>query len=52
MIGQKVLREYWDVYFANTSALVYVIDSADEKRLKESGSELAKLIKVYQQLLI
>eukprot|EP00178_Gracilaria_changii_P001598 TRINITY_DN1221_c0_g1_i1.p1 TRINITY_DN1221_c0_g1~~TRINITY_DN1221_c0_g1_i1.p1 ORF type:complete len:107 (-),score=7.60 TRINITY_DN1221_c0_g1_i1:241-561(-) len=32
--GQKALREYWGNYFTNTDALVYVIDSADTKRVK------------------
>lgn len=32
--GQKALREYWPNYFASTDALVYVIDSADTKRVK------------------
>jgi len=31
--GQKALREYWGNYFDNTDALVFVIDSSDEKRL-------------------
>ena len=42
--GQTVLREYWSNYFDNTSALIYVVDSADEKRLEESGVELKKLL--------
>ena len=42
--GQKALREYWGNYFANTDALVYVIDSADTKRVKEAGEELDKLL--------
>jgi ADP-ribosylation factor-like protein 3 len=44
--GQKALREYWGNYFANTDALVYVIDSADTKRVKEAGEELEKLLQV------
>lgn len=27
--GQKALREYWSNYFSNTSAIIYVVDSAD-----------------------
>ena len=27
--GQKTIRQYWKYYFENTSAIVYVIDSAD-----------------------
>ena len=42
--GQKALREYWSNYFANTDALVYVIDSADTKRVKEAGAELESLL--------
>jgi ADP-ribosylation factor-like protein 3 len=40
------LREYWGNYFTNTDALVYVIDSADTKRVKEAGEELEKLLHV------
>eukprot|EP01017_Pseudomicrothorax_dubius_P040432 TRINITY_DN6321_c0_g1_i2.p1 TRINITY_DN6321_c0_g1~~TRINITY_DN6321_c0_g1_i2.p1 ORF type:complete len:179 (+),score=57.00 TRINITY_DN6321_c0_g1_i2:168-704(+) len=42
--GQKSLRAYWSNYFEGTDALVYVIDSADRKRLAESGAELQKLL--------
>jgi GTPase SAR1 family protein len=48
--GQKALREYWGNYFANTDALVYVIDSADTKRVKEAGEELEKLLQVADDL--
>ncbi|EGR33158.1 hypothetical protein IMG5_060510 [Ichthyophthirius multifiliis] len=44
--GQKALRTYWQNYFENTDALVYVIDSSDSKRLNESGEELQKLLQV------
>ncbi|KRX10030.1 P-loop containing nucleoside triphosphate hydrolase [Pseudocohnilembus persalinus] len=42
--GQKALREYWSNYYENTDALVYVIDSADTKRMKEAGQELESLL--------
>lgn len=42
--GQKALRPYWANYFQGTDALVFVIDSADRKRLAESGSELQMLL--------
>jgi ADP-ribosylation factor-like protein 3 len=45
--GQESLREYWGNYFEGTDALVYVIDSADRKRLEESGKELQKLLTVF-----
>ena len=33
-------------YFDQTDALIYVIDSADRKRLEESHGELAQLLQV------
>mmetsp|Transcript_9973 Transcript_9973/g.16053 ORF Transcript_9973/g.16053 Transcript_9973/m.16053 type:complete len:182 (-) Transcript_9973:79-624(-) len=42
--GQKTIRPYWRNYFENTDCLVYVIDSADEKRVGEAGTELNKLL--------
>ena len=43
--GQKMLRKYWSNYFSKSNALIYVIDSADEDRLKEAGDELSLLMK-------
>mmetsp|Transcript_721 Transcript_721/g.848 ORF Transcript_721/g.848 Transcript_721/m.848 type:complete len:179 (-) Transcript_721:137-673(-) len=42
--GQKAIRPYWRNYFENTDALVYVVDSADRRRVEETGLELATLI--------
>lgn len=42
--GQKTIRPYWKNYYDNTDALVYVIDSADKRRLDEAGSELSSLL--------
>lgn len=42
--GQKSIRPYWQNYFDNTDALVYVIDSADQNRVEETGIELNELI--------
>merc|ERR1712137_1045485 len=42
--GQKAIRPYWRNYFDQTDALVYVIDSADKKRLEEGGAELDTLL--------
>ncbi|GAB5362701.1 hypothetical protein AAMO2058_000820500 [Amorphochlora amoebiformis] len=42
--GQKTIRPYWRNYFENTDCLVYVIDSADTKRVEEAGVELNKLL--------
>ena len=42
--GQKAIRPYWKNYYDNTDALVYVIDSADRRRIEETGLELQSLI--------
>ncbi len=38
--GQRKIRPYWRNYFENTDILIYVIDSADQKRFEETGMEL------------
>lgn len=48
--GQKSLRTYWNNYFEGTDGLVFVIDSADSKRLKESGLELQELLQVLRTI--
>lgn len=42
--GQKSIRPYWKNYYENTDALIYVIDSADQKRVEEAGAELNTLL--------
>jgi len=42
--GQKSIRPYWRNYFDNSDALIYVIDSADKKRLEEAGNEMGQLL--------
>ncbi len=42
--GQKAIRPYWRNYYEQTDAMVYVIDSADRKRVEETGLELANLL--------
>lgn len=42
--GQRKIRPYWRNYFENTDVLIYVIDSADRKRLEETGQELEELL--------
>ncbi len=42
--GQKAIRPYWRNYFESTDVLIYVIDSADARRLEETGMELALLL--------
>ena len=50
--GQKTLRPYWANYYEGSDALVYVIDSADRKRVQESGAELQKLLEVETNFVI
>ena len=42
--GQREIRPYWKNYYENTDALVYVVDSADDVRLKEATEELKSLL--------
>ena len=42
--GQKAIRPYWKQYYYSTDALIYVIDSADKKRVEETGEELSQLL--------
>ena len=42
--GQREIRPYWKNYYENTDGLVYVVDSADDVRLKESTDELISLL--------
>ncbi|KAH8830677.1 ADP-ribosylation factor family-domain-containing protein [Flagelloscypha sp. PMI_526] len=42
--GQSSIRPYWRCYFPNTSAIIYVIDSADTDRLTTSRTELLTML--------
>jgi ADP-ribosylation factor-like protein 3 len=42
--GQSSIRPYWRNYFEHTNALVYVVDSADRRRVAECSQELASLL--------
>lgn len=42
--GQKSIRPYWRNYYDQTDALIYVIDSADRRRMEEAGVELQQLL--------
>ena len=42
--GQREIRPYWKNYYENTDGLVYVVDSADDVRLKECTEELIALL--------
>lgn len=42
--GQKSLRSYWRNYFECTDGLIWVVDSADRRRLEDCKAELVKLL--------
>jgi len=42
--GQSSIRPYWRCYYANTQAIIYVIDSSDTERLPTSRSELLTML--------
>lgn len=42
--GQKSIRPYWRNYYDQTDALIYVVDSADDRRVEEAGIELDNLL--------
>ena len=44
MGGQDRIRQLWRHYYKNAQALIFVVDSADEERLKEAKAELHKLM--------
>lgn len=43
--GQTSIRPYWRCYYANTAAVVFVIDSTDIERLSTAATELATMLK-------
>ncbi|CAG9813560.1 unnamed protein product [Phaedon cochleariae] len=43
--GQKSLRSYWRNYFECTDGLIWVVDSADKRRLDDCKAELHALLK-------
>ena len=42
--GQETIRRLWRHYYANTDALIFVIDSQDTERMKEAKEELHHLL--------
>ncbi|KAJ3176782.1 Arf GTPase arl1 [Irineochytrium annulatum] len=42
--GQTSIRPYWRCYYANTDAIIYVVDSADRERIGVSKSELTAML--------
>ena len=44
MGGQSNIRPYWRCYYANTNAIIYVVDSADRERIGISKNELLSML--------
>ena len=42
--GQKSLRSYWRNYFEATDGLIWVVDSADRRRMEDCKRELHTLL--------
>ena len=39
-------RQYWEMYYPNTNAVLYVVDSHDPHRLPKAAEELKKVLEV------
>lgn len=42
--GQTSIRPYWRSYYANTAAVIFVIDSTDIERLEIAADELRSML--------
>jgi ADP-ribosylation factor-like protein 1 len=42
--GQTSIRPYWRCYYANTAAVVFVVDATDHSRLETAAEELAAML--------
>jgi len=42
--GQTSIRPYWRCYYANTDAVIYVVDSCDRERMSTSKEELHAML--------
>ncbi|XP_063934727.1 ADP-ribosylation factor-like protein 1 [Zophobas morio] len=42
--GQEDIRSYWKCYYANTDAIIYIIDSTDKERIDIAKEELNTII--------
>jgi len=42
--GQTNIRPYWRCYYANTHAIIYVVDSADSERMELAKKELMAML--------
>ena len=44
MGGQTSIRPYWRCYYANTAAVIFVVDSTDIERLNTASEELTAML--------
>lgn len=42
--GQTSIRPYWRCYYANTAAVIFVVDSTDIDRLQTAAEELSAML--------
>jgi ADP-ribosylation factor-like protein 2 len=42
--GQSTIRSYWRNYFEQTDGLIWVVDAADRRRLRDCKTELESLL--------
>ncbi|KAG9293493.1 hypothetical protein G9A89_009217 [Geosiphon pyriformis] len=42
--GQTIIRPYWRCYYANTDAVIYVVDSVDNHRFATAREELHSML--------
>jgi len=42
--GQTSIRPYWRCYYANTAAVIFVVDATDTGRLNTASDELASML--------
>lgn len=42
--GQTSIRPYWRSYYANTAAVIFVVDSTDIERLEIAADELRSML--------
>ena len=42
--GQTSIRPYWRCYYANTDAIIFVVDSNDSERIEDAKEELSRIL--------
>lgn len=42
-----IVRQYWEMYYPSTNAILYVVDSKDKARFSKAAEELSKVMSVW-----